>query len=805
MMATADAYAATRLAIRPEVRGAGAITRSATVSRGFGRLPLAFEENQGLTAATSRFLARTKDYAVFLGPTEALIALRPGNGREGSCSGPLSPLTSCSGQTDSVAVRMRLAGANTEARMAGLEPLPGAVNYFVGHDRARWRTHVSSFRKVRAESIYPGVDVVYYGSGGRLEYDFVVHSGANPGSIRLALEGTESVELDDSGDVVLHALGQELRMRRPLIYQEDGGVRREITGGYAVLATLDRHQTRGVEIGFRVGAYDATRPLVIDPVLSYSSYLGGANFDFPADIAIDGSGSAYVVGRTFSADFPVAGALQPTLGGSGDAFIAKLDPSGSALVYSTYLGGTAATFIEVAQAVSVDASGNAYVTGTTDSVDFPVVNAFQAVSAGAQDTFLVKLDPTGSSLVYSTYLGGSGGDAGVGVAVDPAGRAYVSGATTSADYPIAGAYQPTYGGATDGFLTALDASGLTLVYSTYLGGSDFEVSRAAAVSASGVVTVTGNTFSTNFPTASPIQPSLGGFTDAFVARFSATGTVVFSTYLGGVAGDVSSDITVDGSGNAYVTGVTASPDFPIVNAFQPVFQGGDAFITKINPAGTGLVYSTFLGGASGDSGSGIALDGRQNVYVFGRTSSTDFPTVNPVQAALRGSRDAFVSVLDAAGTRLIYSTYLGGSGLESTSFSGGLAVDQCSGTAYVTGVTDSGDFPTVNPFQGTLAGDRDGFVTKVAFPADEQIQILRNQVAALVAAGALNAGQAMALDSRLQQALTALAGGNTATAISRLQTFSNQVNAFIAGNILTPAQGQLLIDGANEVIAILSC
>lgn len=801
-------YAAARSTSRAAGRGGGAGAAALTkvdVSQSFGRLPLAFEENKGQTPAAFRFVSRANGYSVFLSPTEAQIALRSPNPAEAPCTELHSRVTPCSVQTDPISLRMQLVGGNGEAGMAGLEPLPGTVNYFVGRDSAQWRTNIPTFRKVRAKGIYPGVDLVYYGDGKQLEYDFVVDPGADPGSIRLTVKGAERVELDDRGDVVLHALGQELRMRRPVIYQEDGALRHEIPGGYTVLAATDR-QPQDVEIGFRIGAYDLERPLVIDPVLSYSTYLGGGDFDFALDIAIDASGSAYVVGRTFSTDFPTASAVQPSLSGSGDAFIAKLDPSGSSLVYSTYLGGTAATLIENATAISVDAGGNAYVTGTTDSTDFPVINALQVANAGAQDAFLVKLDPTGTSLIYSTYLGGSGGDAGVGVAVDSVGKVYVSGTTTSADYPVANAFQATYGGgAQDGFLTAVDASGSALVYSTYLGGSDLEVGRAIAVSPSGQATFTGQTFSTDFPTSNPVQPSLGGFTDAFVARFSATGTLVYSTYLGGSAGDVGSDIAIDGSGNAYVTGFTASADFPIVNAFQPGLQGTDAFITKVNPAGTGLVYSTFLGGASSEFGSGIALDLRGNVYILGSTLSADFPTVNPVQPALAGSQDAFVAALDAAGSGLIYSTYLGGSGSDATSIFGGLAVDQCTGDAYVTGATSSNDFPVANPFQAALSGAPDSFVTKLAFPPAEQIQILRNQVAALVTAGVLNAGQANALDSRLQQALTAIAGGNVATAISRLQVFILQVNAFINANILTPTQGQPLIDGANELIAVLSC
>ena len=644
-------------------------------------------------------------------------------------------------------VRLGLVGANPDPEMVGLEPLSGKVNYLTGKDPQRWRTGIPTYAKVRYRDVYPGVDVVYYGAQRQLEYDFVVAPGADPARIRLAVTGAEALNIDATGDLVLRTAGGALRLHKPLIYQETGGARKEIAGGYVLLGK-DR-------VGFRVAAYDTETPLVIDPVLSYSTFLGGAsivcdetgctnnNTDYGVGIAVDSAGNAYVTGFTFSSDFPTANALQPALRGTTSAFVAKLNPEGSALVYSTYLGGSNS---DSGSGIAVDSAGNAYVTGTTSSPDFPTVNAFQPALRGTADAFVAKLNPAGSALVYSTYLGGSNSDSGSGIAVDNAGNAYVTGSTYSADFPTANAFQPALNGASDAFVTKLDAAG-ALVYSTYLGGtgSDFcdqysncyrgDYGAGIAVDSAGNAYVTGFTRSSDFPTANALQSALRGVQAAFVTKLNAAGSsLVYSTYLGGsdfctvyhaCSGDSGAGIAVDSHGNAHVTGTTYASDFPTVNAFQPALRGiHNAFVSKLDAAGAALVYSTYLGGSAcdpygycdrGEYGAGIAVDSAGNAYVTGTTTSYDFPIVNELQSSLAGlGGDAFVAKLDAAGA-LVYSTYLGGIDCGDwytncfTDAGYGIAVDSA-GNAYVTGFTSSIDFPIKpNALQRSLGGGVEGW------------------------------------------------------------------------------------------------
>lgn len=419
----------------------------------------------------------------------------------------------------------------------------------------------------------------------------------------------------------------------------------------------------------------------------------------------------YVAGWTFSQDFPTENPLQPTYGGGfGDGFVSKIDSSGSALVYSTYLGGIGE---DIPFGIAVDADGNAYIAGRTGSPNFPTTpNAFQTVlRAKSTNAFVTKVDSEGS-LVFSTYLGGSGGEDGHGIAVDGKGNVYVTGATGSADFPTANPFQPNLRGQTDAFVTKFDPSGSALVYSTYLGGNGMDGGMGIAVDVSGNAYIAGITNSLDFPTADPIQATYGGgMWDAFVTKLDSSGSaLVYSTYLGGSDLDEGLAIAVDPDGSAYVTGWTASTDFPTENAFQPAKAGGyDAFVTKLNASGTTMTYSTYLGGSGDEYGRGIAADTNGNAYIVGDTFSTDFPTQNPIQPALRGFSDAFVTQFDASGSALVFSTYLGGS-LGEEGF--GIAAD-AEGNAYVVGLTISADFPTQNPFQPENGGFIDVFVTKI--------------------------------------------------------------------------------------------
>jgi hypothetical protein len=704
----------------------------------YGKLPLSFEANHGQADARVKFLSRTGGYSLFLTADEAVLTL---SGKKAKNTAPKkassSPvetrLATSADRVNGGVLRMKLRNANPAAKVAGVDELPGTSNYFIGNDRAKWRTKIPTYAKVKYEEIYSGIDLVYYGNQRQLEYDFIVAPGADPRRIAFDVSGAQQIRQDAHGDLVLKMSEGEIRWHRPVVYQEKDGARQEIAAHYAI---TDRNR-----VGFELAKYDASRPLYIDPLL-YSTYLGGSGNDFGYGIAVDGAGNAYVVGQTNSINFPTMNPLQPADAGSWDAFVTEINATGSALVYSTYLGGSSYDF---GYGIAVDGAGNAYVTGRTYSTDFPTTpGAFQTVCNGGSgctnngDAFVAKINPSGSALAYSTYLGGSGNDNGFGIAVDGSGNAYVTGSTCSTNFPTMNPLQPNYGGpggdyCGDAFVTEINPSGSALVYSTYLGGSEWDFGYGIAVDRSGNVYVTGSTGSADFPTMNPLQPAnhFGGECgcDAFVTEINPTGSaLVYSTYLGGNGDDNGSGIAVDGAGNAYVTGGTGSADFPTTSgAFQTVCGGtcgvnnGDAFVTKLNPSGSALVYSTYLGGSSYDAGSGIAVDGAGNAYVVGQTSSINFPTMNPLQHK-QGLTDAFVAKLNSTGTALFFSTYLGGKdgkGTHAFQEGWGIAVDG-SGNAYVTGQTNSTYFPTTpGAFQAVCNGgsgcwqDYDAFVAKI--------------------------------------------------------------------------------------------
>ena len=720
----------------------------------YGRMPLSFEANQGQTDSRVRFLARGGGYTIFLTDDEAVLTLRksqpsqfgmgrlgkfglsnwlrpfglvdPHAGRWPSLADDLNPMWRSlipnlgqlvpepnSGKGGVAAgiefqspqvVRMRLAGGNAKARVIGLDELPGRNNYFIGNDPKKWRTNVPSDARVKYEGVYPGVDLVYYGNQRDLEYDFVVAPGADPNQIKLSFAGADGMRVDAaSGDLVLKVGDDEVRFHKPAVYQPALAAVSSPPSPFVGAARLEARHSSLVtrhssfvlasnnEVAFRVARYDPKRTLVIDPVLSYSTYLGGSSADQGVGIAVDSSGNAYVSGFTQSTDFPTANSLQANPGGTEDAFVTKLNPSGSALVYSTYLGGSGQ---DIGFGIAVDSSGSAYLTGYTSSTNFPTMKPLQASLDGTQDAFVAKLNPAGSALVYSTYLGGSDIDVGNWIAVDSSGNAYLTGYTRSTNFPTVNPLQATLDGTQDAFVAKLNLAGSALVYSTYLGGSGVDLGFLIAVDSSRNAYVSGYTSSTDFPTVNPLQESYGGGTyDGFVAKLNPAGSVlVYSTYLGGRGVDVCIGIAVDSSGNAYLTGYTSSTNFPTLKPLQATLDGTqDAFVAKLNPAGSALVYSTYLGGSGVEIGEGIAVDSFGSAYVTGYTSSTDFPTVNPLQASYGGGFfDAYLAKLNPAGSALVYSTYGGGGGSD---YGRGIAVDS-SGNVYVTGGTLSNNFPT---------------------------------------------------------------------------------------------------------------
>jgi len=842
-------------------------------------LLLSFEPNLGQTDPRVKFISRGPGYTLFLAKNEAVLAMQESGARSQKSGQERRPLSVARSPSlsernskfkiqDSTArlapnsntappsvLRLRLLGASVRAKVAGLDELPGKSNYFIGKDPKKWHTHVPTYSRVRYQSVYPGVDLVYYGKGGQLEYDFVVAPRADPSAIRLAIastrqpgsgqkaEGKTSLRIAPNGDLIVTQAGCGLRFHKPIVYQEHLGAhsgpsiveskaqllwtaqntqlapisqrawsRPEGRGfspaelaapnslfypepraaprprGCAGPGTEERlegscrggakappfprpggefggttdHGQRGPAnpksniqnriyvdaryvlkpdgvVTFEIAPYDTALPLIIDPVLSYSTYLGGSDMDYANAIAVDSSGNAYVTGYTASVDFPVVNPVQGTPGGGTcsedgtatpcfDAFVSKLNSTGTALVYSTYLGGSDEDY---GASVAVDSSGDTYVAGYTYSTNFPVQNALQPNNAGGVDAFVTELSPDGASLIYSTYWGGSLDDVGTGIAVDSNGNAYLSGYTESTDFPVtSGAFQTVYGdGAHNGFVVKFNSGGAQVGYSTYLGGSGDDYAYAAAVDSAGDAYVTGATNSTNFPTLNALQPNYAGGQcavapntfpcfDAFISKLNPAGSaLLFSTYLGGTGSDYGYAIALDSSHDAYITGYTTSQNFPITSgAFQSVFGGSyDVFVAKLNSSGSALGYSTYLGGSGTQVAYGIAVDSNGAAYVTGYNYGGNFPTANPVQAQNAAFYDAFVSVLDPTGSFLLFSTYLGGS---QDDFGRGIALDP-SANVYVAGATFSPDFPiTSNAFQPSYGGGPyDAFVTAYNAPA----------------------------------------------------------------------------------------
>jgi hypothetical protein len=691
-----------------------ATVNQAQVMNRLGGTGLSFERNVGQTASGVDYLAHTGSGTVFLTPTAAVFAMQPveqaGSLLHGEQADSLLYKTAGwkpAPRQPGVALYMDIVGASPAGRAAGVNPLPGKVNYFIGNDPSKWHSNIPTFGRVEYPNIYPGISLAYYGGPGGLEYDFGVAPGADPSAIALRFEGAARVELDGQGDLVAHTAAGDLVQHAPVVYQEAGGQRQPVSCQFVL---------HSGEVTFDVGAYDKGRPLVIDPVvLGYSTYLGGSGDEQARGIAADASGSAYVTGETKSPDFPTTpGAFDPSYNSLDDVFVAKLSPDGSHLLYATFLGGNGE---DQSGGLAVDGAGDAYLTGNTASADFPTTpGAFDTTYNGGGNTFdafVTRLSPGGDYLGYSTFLGGPGSDEGRSIAVDAAGSAYVAG-SAGIGFPVTrGAFDTQFKGV-DGFVTKFNPAGSALVYSTFLGGSSVDNCWAVAVNGAGSAYVAGATKSSDFPTTpGAFQPAFGGGTyDGFVAELRPDGSALaYGTYLGGSGFDIARGIAVDASGSAYATGNADSADFPTTpGAFDTSANGSyDAFVAKLRPDGSALDYSTFLGGSDEDDGVGIAVDTAGAAWVTGDTKSRDFPTTpGALQSTFHGVFDGFVSKLDKAGSALPYSTYLGGSGGaegEALALSRG-------GTVYVAGLAPSPGFPTTpGAFDTTYNGGQDAFVS----------------------------------------------------------------------------------------------
>ncbi len=695
-------------------------------------LPLAFEANQGQTDPQAKYMARGNGYTVFLTATDTVFALNSSSRAEASQGTRRTGLASKPAPKSSTgpfpinhrtaAIHMHLIGGNPQSQIIASHELPGRSNYFLGNDPSRWHTNVEQYERISYRDIYPGINMAFYGVQKQLEFDFIVAPGAIPADIRLAVAGAHRIATDNSGNLILASSAGNVLLHKPVAYQQKNGARHPVDARFV----LQPHN----QVSFAIANYDRSRELVIDPSVSYATYLGGIAEDDGNAIAVDSSGNAYVTGQTESTNFP--GTTTGYVGGF-DVFVTKISANGSTLEYSTYVGGSGN---DSGNAIVLDASGNAFIAGGTASVDFPTTTGSEqkTFGGGAHDAFVFELASSGGSLTYCTYLGGNGDDVANGIALagDGSGDTFVVGYTTSTNFPAPPpTIQATLISTSDGFVTRLNSSGSSLKYSTYLGGSLTDFAGAVAVDSSNNAYVTGATASPTFPntnsTSAVVQPKCGtdgtcngSLTDAFVSVIKADGSgFVYSTFLGGELNDRGLGIAVDSAGDAYVTGVTSSTKFPLQSPLQPIIAGGaDAFVAELNPTGSKLIYSTYLGGSGDDSGLAIAVDSNKNAYVTGVTGSTNFPTAGPIQPQNNGDNDAFVSEINTGGSALVFSTYLGGKFNENTSTStgggslAGIAVDSAGTNIYVTGSTASSDFPIVAAEQTATGGTGDAFVAK---------------------------------------------------------------------------------------------
>jgi hypothetical protein len=691
-------------------------------------LPLAFEANQGQSDPQVKYMAKGNGYRLFLTSSQAIFKLSPGlrssevldmmmdkrRGAAGTKAYMKQRELQRSHGTSMAVVRMNLgAGANTQLSAEDLQP--GKVNYFLGNNPANWRSNIPLYGQVKYRNVYPGVDMAFHGVAQKLEFDYIVNPGADAARIGLDFEGAKRIQTNEAGDLVLTTSAGPMELHKPLAYQTKNGTREAVDARFVI--------KRGNQVAFEIGGYDHSRELVIDPTVTYSTYFGGKGADYGISIAVDSGGNTYVAGATDSSSIP--GWTTAPVGGF-DTFVTKLNSSG-ALQFTTEFGGSQDDF---AGGIAVDSQG-IYVSGTTDSSDFPITaGAAQTTppptngTHGDNGAYAVMLGLTGT-MGWGTYIDGSDSTSGLGVAVDSSHNVYVVGETFAADLG-GGVVNPLPNGSAinlgsgsgddDGYVVKVtNPSGTSTAFAlvSYIGGSNGDLATGVAVDGSGNIHVVGETISTDFPVTLGVVQSQcgscsGGDDDAFVVSIEANlAGYNYVTYYGGSGVDDGFAVAADSSGNAFLTGRTTSTDFPTAGTpFQSTLAGTqNAFIVELNSAGSKATYGSYLGGNGTDVGLGIALDASDNVYVTGQTSSSgSFPLTNPTQGALSGPTDAFVTVLGLSQNNLLFSTYLGGSGDEDQ-YAGDIGIDG-SENIYVTGDTDSGNGSTT-PFP-TSTGAIDG-------------------------------------------------------------------------------------------------
>jgi hypothetical protein len=688
--------------------------------------PLSFELNRGQADARARFLAHDGRTTLFFTTAGVVMVMRPPNATQralasGARLSQLSKPRARSAPAAVRVVRLTFVGASRHAQLSGVNRRPGVVSYFTGSNPRLWRTDIPTYGSVRERSLYPRIDLSYRGpaSGSRLEFGWIVRPGARAGDIRIHVDGAANLRIDAHGRLQMRVGASTLIESKPLLYQASPSGRRAVRGGFAMLGHGD--------IGLRAPAYDHSTPLVIDPVLSYGTYLGGSDSEQGLAIATDSRGDAYVAGSTMSTDFPTDKPLQRQNMGDVNVFVGKFNTAGTAFVYSTYIGGSRS---DEAVALAVDRGGDAYITGDTSSDDYPTSHALQSRNRSrctfegqrlpCPNAIVSKLNSSGDKLVYSTYLGGNDEDRGYSIAVGSDGSAYVAGLTYSTNFPVQHALQarkssrlcPDETGrmvaCSDAFISKINPAGSALLYSTYLGGDNNVEANGIAVDTRGNAYICGDTDSTTLPTVHAAFSKLAGLQNAFGAALNAAGSaLLYSTYLGGKRQDMCTNIAVRHR-TAYLTGYTWSSDFPVTpRAFERTRHGLDAFVTTIRRDGS-IGYSTLIGGSGDDEALAIAVSAGDDAWIVGDTTSTDFPIKNAAQPRNAGKTDAFVTELDPSGSGLVKSTYLGGSNVD---YGHAIALDSVA-NAYVIGFTYSTDFPTVHSLQGP-SGDEDAFVGRL--------------------------------------------------------------------------------------------
>jgi hypothetical protein len=670
--------------------GAGITGTGGVTQPDLGKLPLQFEANRGQAVTEVQYMARTGDNALFFTPGEVALAL----------------------QGTEAGVRLQFVGANPSHAITSGAELPGKVNYLVGNDPAQWRTGVPVFGDIRYAGLYNGIDLKYEGTGGQLKGTYTVAPNTDPAAIQWRYSGAQSLAVAGNGDLnITLSANSTLVESAPVSWQDIGGTRVPVASSYKLA---------GDTVSFALGSYNPAYPLTIDPAIEFGTFLGTTGTDEGLGVGVDGSGNIYMAGTSRTSGLPLVNSLY-NYSGAVDWFVAKFSSDGSQLLYSTYIGGT---FDDFARDMEVDVDGNVYVTGSATSANFPITpNAYDNINTGG-DAALIKLSPSGQQLLYSTFLGGSLHERAYGVDADDVGNAVITGETSSENFPIRNAFQDLNFGNMDMFVTKIDteASGdASLIFSTYLGGSGTEPYSAThgniALDGSGNVMVVGTTMSNDFPTTKFAYDTSfggGGNSDAVISKFASDGSIVYSTYLGGTGSETAYTVASDAAGNAHVVGITSSQGgFPTTDgAYNRNCVSGTIFATKFNELGGDLVYSTCVHRGAPFAAEVTALG---ELYVTGNTRSDIFPMVNPIQSIYRAFEDTIVFKLNAAGGRLLFSTYLTGSGGDggSNALSKGsdLALDG-NDHVYVSGTTNSVDFPTTNPLY-QYRGNDDAYLLKL--------------------------------------------------------------------------------------------